>query len=95
MATQEELDAMDSEALADRALDLAKHRLDVGFFWDLLKKIPAAEAMAGDVNEAEYDLHSLYQRFHGLREADEGGPEGLAEVLRPVYTEYLLAHDGK
>ena len=95
MVTKEELDALDATELADRAMARAKHHLDAGFLWNLLKMIPAAEAISGDASEAEFDVHSLYQTLHDLRDADEGGPDGLAEALRPVYTAYLLEHDGR
>ena len=56
MPTFDELDRLPSKELHDRAARLAEHRLDVTFFWDLLKDIPAAEAAAGDEHEAGADI---------------------------------------
>lgn len=86
---REELDALSSEELHDRAVDLAKHKLDVGFFWNLLKAIPAAEASIGDIDEAENDITTLLGRLNDLRESGEGE---LADALRPLYIDYLEQH---
>ncbi|MEX0991171.1 MAG: hypothetical protein WD004_02725 [Actinomycetota bacterium] len=91
MPTREEFDELSSEELAERAMSLAKHRVDVGFFWSLLKAIPAAEAAAGNVDEATMDVHSLMERVRDLLHADEGD---LADALRPIYIEYLDEHQG-
>ena len=37
MTTSAEVEALPTQDLYDRAIALAKHRLDVGYFWDLLK----------------------------------------------------------
>jgi hypothetical protein len=61
-------------------------RLDVGFFWRLLGLLPAAEAAAGELDEAVADIHSLGAqrgRSHRL------GRGEVAEMLRPFYLEYL------
>ena len=44
VATREELENLSSKELHDRAFDVAKHHVDVGFFWRLLQALPAAEA---------------------------------------------------
>ena len=85
----EDLEALSSEELHDRAVAIAKHRLDVGFFWRLLKAIPAAEASIGDIDEAENDITTLLGRLNDLRESGEGE---LADALRPLYVEYLQQH---
>ena len=89
MPTFEELDALSSKELHDRAIALAKHRHDVAFFWDLLKDIPAAEAMAGNEGEADVDITHVVSLVH---DATEGGKGKLADVLRPVYIDYLIKH---
>ncbi len=85
----EDLDALSSEELHDRAVEIAKHRVDVGFFWRLLKAIPAAEASIGDLDEAENDVTTLLGRLNDLRESGEGE---LADALRPLYLDYLQQH---
>ena len=86
MATREELEALSSKELHDRAFDAAKHHLDVGFFWGLLKALPAAEAAIGEEDEAEQDVMTLRGRLNDLTNSGEGE---LADALRPLYIEYL------
>ena len=88
-ADRAELDALSSHELHDRAVDIAKHKLDVGFFWRLLKSVPAAEASIGDIDEAENDITTLLGRLNDLKDSGEGE---LADALRPLYIEYLQQH---
>ena len=92
MARQrEDLEQLSSKELHDRAMSIARHRLDVGFLWTVLKTIPAAEASAGDLGEAEE--HIAVGNVIGLIEdfihADEGE---LADALRPLYMDYIEKH---
>jgi hypothetical protein len=48
-----ELEALPTNELYLRARGRAARRLDVRFFWTLLRSIPAAEVAAGQVEEAE------------------------------------------
>lgn len=86
----EELDALSSKELHDRAVRTALKHLDVGFFLDLLASIPAAEVVAGHEDEASEDVVSLAKRLQDAVHADEGE---LAEALRPFYVDYLLNRD--
>ena len=89
MATFEELDKLSTGELRDRAFHVAKRRLDVRFFWNLLESAPAAEAAAGHVDEAEADVMSLAQRLDDAFDPDSAEE---AEALRPIYLEYLVEH---
>jgi hypothetical protein len=89
MATREELEALSSEELHDRATRHALRHADVKFFWRLLEALPAAEAAAGELDEAWTDVESLYGRLDDLRDSGEGE---VADALRPLYLEYLLEH---
>lgn len=90
MATrEEELEALSSEELRERAVKYARRHADVKFFWRLMQLLPAAEAAHGDLGEARDDVESVYGRFDDLRESAK--PE-MAEALRPLYLEYLLKH---
>jgi hypothetical protein len=90
MTNQEELEALSSKELHDRAMSLARHRLDVGWMWRLLKAIPAAEASIGDVEDAGMNIASSEHAISEYLEADEGE---LADALRPMYLEYILEHE--
>jgi hypothetical protein len=88
----EELDRLTAEELHDRAVDLAKRRLDVRFFWKLLESIPEARAIAGQVGEMEADIQHASSWLNDFRRT--GGR--LDEALRPFYIDYILEHgDGK
>jgi hypothetical protein len=89
MATFEQLDALPSSELHDRATHRAERHLDVRFFWDLLKEIPVAEAARGDTGDAQADIQSAGVRIaHAVSESP-----GLQDALRPFYIDYLLRHD--
>jgi hypothetical protein len=90
MTARDELEKLSSKELHDRATSLAKHRLDVGFVWDLLKTIPEARAAAGDEARSETDIMRPLALLNDLFDADEGG---LAEALRPFYLDYLEEHE--
>jgi hypothetical protein len=89
MATFEQLDALPSSELHDRAVHRAERHLDVKFFWDLLKEIPVAEAAQGDTGDAQADIQSAGVR---LARAVSESPE-LQDAMRPFYIDYLLRHD--
>jgi hypothetical protein len=89
LQSRDELEQLSSGELAERALKLARHRADVRFFWRLLEALPAAEAAAGHIDEAESDVQSLFARLNDLRSAAE--PD-VAEALRPLYVDYLAEH---
>src|SRR6266508_4009044 len=92
MATREELEALASPELHDRATRLAWRRLDVGFLWDLLRTIPEARAAAGDEERSESDIMRPLALLNDLVDADRGT---LADALRPLYIEYLLRHESQ
>jgi hypothetical protein len=88
MATFEQLDALPSSELHDRATHRAERHLDVKFFWDLLTELPVAEAAAGDTGDAQADIQSAGVR---IARAMNESPE-VQDALRPFYIDYLLEH---
>jgi hypothetical protein len=84
------LDSLSSARLHDLAVRHALRHLDVGFFIDLVRKLPVAEAAVGQVDEAEADV--LMLRAH-LDDITDSGRGEVAEMLRPFYLEYLTSHD--
>jgi hypothetical protein len=89
MPSRDELEALPSSELHDRATRLAWRRLDVGFLWGLLRTIPEARAAAGDEARSETDIMRPLALLNDLVDADRGD---LAEALRPLYIDYLLEH---
>ena len=90
MTTPEELEALPTKELRERAFSRARHRLDVGFFWNLLEAVPAVEAAAGHDDEAAVDIMSLSRRVEDLINPDTTEE---ADAFRPIYIDYLLNHD--
>lgn len=90
MTTREELDALGSKELHDRAVARAERHLDIKFFYELLTTLPAAEAATGDIARSSADIFKIRALVHDLVTADEGQ---LADALRPFYIAYLLEHD--
>ncbi|HEY2140540.1 MAG TPA: hypothetical protein VGG98_00595 [Solirubrobacteraceae bacterium] len=85
----DDLDQLSTQELHDRAIRRAERHIDVKFFWSLLQLIPAAEAVGGDVGEAEFDIQSS----RGLiSDALRSGDGALAQALRPVFIDYLRKH---
>ena len=89
MATREELDKHSSRELHDLAVRRALKHVDVEFFWELLRAIPAAEASEGHDAEAGRDVTHLSVL---LDDAIGSGEGDLAEALRPLYLDYLEKH---
>ena len=84
-----ELEALSSHELHDLAVRRATHRLDVEFLWELLRSIPAAEAIEGD----EYRSASDMTHVSALISDAFGSGEGkMADDLRPLYIGYLKKH---
>jgi hypothetical protein len=90
VSSRDELEALPSQELHDRATRLAWRRLDVGFLWNLLSTIPEARAAVGDEERAETDIVRPLALLNDLVDADRGE---LADALRPFYIDYLLLHE--
>jgi hypothetical protein len=90
--TETDLESLSSRELHDRAVRRALHHADIGFFWELLRSIPAAETLEGDVREAGEDLTKVSAL---LSDALTSGDGDLAEGLRPLYIDYLVKHPPK
>jgi hypothetical protein len=89
VTTRDELDALSSRELHDRAVRRALHHADVAFLWELLRAIPAAEASEGHDSEAGRDITKVTSL---LDDAIDSGEGDLAEALRPLYLDYLDKH---
>jgi len=89
MTEREELDNLPTKELHDRAMTRARHHLDVGFLWDLVRAVPVAEAAAGHKGEAERDVVSLSSLITDVLHSNEAE---VAEQLRPLYIDYLAEH---
>jgi hypothetical protein len=91
-ASFEELSALPTEELRQRAFALAKQRHDLGFFWDLLQRLPHsddAEQLDGSPNSIGPTLDDaleLWREFtgHGYGESEP--------LLRAAFIDYLMSN---
>jgi hypothetical protein len=90
--TETDLEKLSSRELHDLAVKRALHHADIGFFWELLRAIPAAETLEGDVQEAGEDLTKVSSMLSDFLTLHEGN---LGEELRPLYIDYLIKHPPK
>jgi hypothetical protein len=90
--TETELESLSSRELHDLAVRRALHHADVKFFWELLRTIPAAEAVEGDMREAGEDATKLSAIVSDAVTLHDGN---LGDALRPLYIDYLVKHPPK
>ncbi len=90
MSDDDRLEALSAKELHDLAVRYALRHLDLPFFFRLMQDLPVAEAAVGQIDEAEADAMTLRAHIDDVTDAGEGE---VAELLRPVYLEYLREHD--
>jgi hypothetical protein len=90
VTTFEELDALSSRELHDRAIKRARRHLDVKFFWQLLSETPTAHAAEGDVEAGEEEVEHWSLQVAETVSTDEDA----LDAQRPIYIDYLLRHGG-
>ena len=84
-----ELDALTSDQLREQAFDMAQHRHDLGFFWDLIKHLHASsefvsdDGSAGGLGESIGGLIDLANELLGRHDGE------LEPLLRARYISYL------
>lgn len=83
------LKGLSSQELRDLAVSYARRHLDIGFFGRLMELLPAAEAAAGEIDEAAADVQRLSAH---LDDVTDSGRAEIAELLRPFYLGYLERH---
>jgi hypothetical protein len=89
VTTREELDALSSRELHDKAVHRAEKHADIKFLWEVLRALPAAEAAEGHEGHADMDISSV----SGLiADVLTSGKTDVADALRPMYIDYLLKH---
>jgi hypothetical protein len=87
--TDDGLEQLSSEKLHEMAVRRARRHLDVGFFWNLMQVLPAAEAGAGELEDADADVQRLSAHIDDVTDAGKGE---VADLMRPFYLEYLREH---
>jgi hypothetical protein len=88
-----ELEALPTEELRQRAVDLAKRRHDVGFFWDLVKHLPAATDQANTADaSAGGTFETLQEAVELVREWRTGDYGDREPLLRARFVDYLRSN---
>jgi hypothetical protein len=82
----EQYEQLSSRELHDLAVRHARRHADIRFFWQLMEVLPAAQAAAGELREAEADVAQMSAHLNDITDAGRGE---VAELLRPFYIEYL------
>lgn len=85
----EELDRLSTEDLRQRAFDLAEHRHDVGFFWDLIKHLPPAEDIASEDASAGNITGGLADAVEIVRELMGRGLGETEPLVRARFIDYI------
>jgi hypothetical protein len=94
--TLDELDALTTEELRERAFHVARERHDVKFFVQVIRLLPASEdagenidGSLGSIGESITDLVGVWREFtgHGLGSAEP--------VLRAEFIDYLMKYAPK
>lgn len=90
----DELDALPTDELRQRAFDRAEDRHDVGFFWDLYNHVPGTETAAGEDASSGHITGSITELISGLREVMGREDVGELEPLfRARFIDYLRQSD--
>jgi hypothetical protein len=93
-SSTDELEALSTEELRERAFAKARHHHDIGFFWSVFQHLPHADdtesldASLGAIGASVNDAIALFREFTGH---DYGDAEPL---LRNAFLAYLSAGDG-
>jgi hypothetical protein len=89
VTTREDLDALSSRELHDKAVHHAERHGDLKFLWELLRAMPAAEAAEGHAEEAGMDITKVSSLIDDTLSA---GSSDVSDALRPLYIDYLTKH---
>jgi hypothetical protein len=84
------LEQLSSQELHDLAVRRARRHLDARFFWRLMEALPAAEAAAGQTEDVENDVSRISGHLDDITDSGRGE---VAELLRPLYLDYLRKHN--
>jgi hypothetical protein len=90
--TLEELDALDTETLRERAFHAARGHHDLGFFKSVIEHLPAsvqAEGLDGSFGAVGPELSDFVEILRELKGHDYGDEE---PVLRAMFIDYLMKH---
>lgn len=85
----EELDALSTEELRQRAFERAERHRDIGFFWDLVKHLPESNDIAAEDASAGNITGSIAEAVEGVRDLVNGHMDEYEPLLRAKFIDYL------
>ena len=86
--TREQYERLSSRELHDLAVRHARRHVDIRFFWQLMEVLPAAQAAAGDLREAEADVVQMTAHLNDITRMRVVVAD-VAAALWPVDIDYL------
>jgi hypothetical protein len=87
--TVEELDQRSTEELRQRAFERAEQHHDVGFFWDLIKHLPAADDLAGEDASSGHITGGIAEAVEAVRELMGHGLGEAEPLIRARFIDYI------
>lgn len=92
---ESDLSELSTQELRERAFALARERRDLGFFWEVIQRLPhsqEAEEVDGSLGSVGPAIDSVVELWHELtgHDADYGTAE---PILRARFIEYLTTPD--
>lgn len=87
--TVEELDALSTDELRQRAFDRAEHHRDVGFFWDLIRHLPPTEDIASEDGSAGNITGGVADLVEIVRELMGRGLGETEPLVRARFIDYI------
>lgn len=86
------LDALPTEELRERAFSRARRHGDIGFFWDLIQRLPSARETESN-DESLGTVGSTIEEAVGFwRELTGHGYGNSEPLIRAAFIDYLLRH---
>lgn len=87
----DDLETLSTEELRDRAFQLAERRRDIGFFWDLLRHVPASAGLAAEDASAGQITGGIAEAVQAVRELFGHDLGELELLFRARFLDYLRA----
>lgn len=88
----EELDALPTDELRQRAFDLAESRRDVAFFWDVLKHMRASQDIAAEDASSGNITGSIAEAVEVIHNMTSGDVGEFEPLLRARFIDYIRKH---
>jgi hypothetical protein len=87
--TFEQLDALTTEELRQRAFKRAEHKHDLGFFWDVIRHLPESGALATEDGSLGNITGSLIETVQAAHELFGGHLDELGDAEPPLRAKFI------